>query len=44
MLPAARRRRRRLRLRRIKIVMVWVILGILIGAPIAVAIISTATW
>ena len=36
MLPAARRRR----LRRIKTVVVWIILGILIGAPVAAAIIS----
>jgi hypothetical protein len=36
MLRAARHRR----LRRIKIVTVWVVLGILIGAPVALAIIS----
>jgi hypothetical protein len=40
MLPAARRRRR-LRLRRIKIVVAWVILGILIGTPIALAFFAT---
>jgi hypothetical protein len=38
MLPAARRRRRR----RIKIVVMWVIIGASIGAPIALAFFATA--
>ena len=41
MLSAARRRRRRLR-RRLKIVVMWVIIGASIGAPIALAFFATA--
>jgi cellulose biosynthesis protein BcsQ len=39
MLPAERRHRRRLRLRRIKVALVWVIVGVAIGAPVALSVI-----